>query len=94
MDDLTKELARSCAKGKRQLAFVNELLQGGGFSAKKHIPYWNPHPVLRYGFCDLDSTSWKSLQKRLVGVGFHIRIGKEDSNGVTGMEMSFDQNAT
>lgn len=70
--DLIVRLARSCARGPRQLSFVNELLIDEGYQELVPIPtVWEYTSV--YGDSRLSGSSYQGLKKRLIAVGFIIK---------------------
>lgn len=69
---------RACAKGHKQLAFVNELLNGDSYFRMEPVPgrpWMGPVPM--FGECRLEYGSYKNLKKRLEQAGFELV--KEDS---------------
>lgn len=65
--------ARACAKGHKQLAFVNELLGGESYCILEAIPgkpWMGRVPV--YGTARLEARSYKNLEKRLNQDGFQL----------------------
>lgn len=71
MDDIVKRLARACAHGNSQLGFVNELLADEG---QRHVVVYGWEKFVHYGDSRLGGTSWLSLKKRLLSVGFIIKV--------------------
>lgn len=65
--------ARKCAKGFKQLAFVNELLDGESYYIMEPVPGkpWMGKTAV-YGTARLDVRSCKNLTKRLKAAGFDI----------------------
>lgn len=74
MSDLIPRLARACARGHRQLEFVNELLAGPTFARTVPIP-GHPHMTgVVLGDCRMASSSWVRLKQRLIANGFIIKL--------------------
>lgn len=74
MDDIVKRLARACARGNSQLGFVNELLADEG---QRYLEQYGYQKFVRYGDSRLGGTSWASLKKRLLSVGFIIKVDQQ-----------------
>jgi len=75
--DVIARLARACARGERQLAFVNELLADEAYVKLVPIPvYWGGRHQAEgtsYGNSGMGGESWRSLRKRLISNGFIIK---------------------
>lgn len=72
---MKERLARSCARGWRQLSLVNELLPGKPVRYKYVSPPTYSHTgrqVKRFGSVGLPHSSFFNLRQRLVEVGFVI----------------------
>lgn len=73
--------ARACAKGHKQLAFVDELLVGDSYYKMEGVPGkpWMGR-VAVFGAARLDGRSYRNLEKRLNRAGF--QIATEDTEDV------------
>lgn len=70
---LAERLARECARGVRQRAFVNELLAGS--ARRRHIAIPGSYPTKAayvYGYSRLDHQSFLNLRRRLTAAGFIV----------------------
>lgn len=72
--DMQMRLARSCARGVRQLGFVNELLMDEGVRSTYSIGH---QTYVHYGDSRLGGKSWVALKKRLVAMGFVVKVDQE-----------------
>lgn len=72
---MIERLARSQARGERQMQYVSELL------SRKPVHYtYKEVPgkvVKRYGYAELSTTSYVNLRKRLREVGFAFKTDTE-----------------
>ena len=83
--DLTMRLARSTARGVRQLELINEFLAGGTVMVVEYQIPGRPHLVsARYGKSRTEHSSWKALKLRLLENGFYFEY-----EGVEGLKMKF-----
>ena len=83
MNDMTARLARACARGTRQLGFVNELLAGEGYLKD------DPWGYATLGDSRLGRNSWKSLRTRLIENGFIIKFDDTAKRGKRAVELRF-----
>lgn len=90
LNDVIARLARECARGTRQLNFVNELLIDAGY-IKYETAYFNGHgqTVAYYGDSRLGHKSWQALRKRLTEAGFIIKYDHQDPYKRTKATMRF-----
>lgn len=70
-EEMVRRLARACARGHRQMGFVNELLAGQGYRE------FDTYDHLLYGDTKMAHNSWNSLKTRLINNGFIIRQGSQ-----------------
>jgi len=81
--DLINRLARSCARGSRQLALVNELIAGPVKVQQITIHASNQYPkpiAVVYGEINLEFKSWKNLRSRLLAVGFFFPYSEDKTS--------------
>jgi hypothetical protein len=90
--DVVARLARACARGERQLAFVNELLADDAYVRQVPLPYWfagRQATGIAYGHSRMGSDSWRSLKKRLIANGFIIKYHEWQKDNTRKIELKF-----
>ena len=70
MDDIKKRLARACARGPRQMGFINEMLAGEAYRE------FDSYDHLLYGDSKMAHASWHALKSRLTANGFIVSQGQ------------------
>ena len=79
LNDVIARLARQCARGHRQLGFVNELLADAGYGQYEDVYFHGRQQrIIRYGDSRLPGGSWLALSRRLVSAGFIIKYDRTD----------------
>jgi len=68
--DLLAATARACARGDKQLSYVNELLSFDWVPVNLYYYPGAVYPAHSYGVTQLPHSSAKSLWKRLMSAGF------------------------
>ena len=88
-NDILARLARACAHGTRQLEFVNELLVDQAYSRTQYHPWAHGGYYTLYGDAKMQSSSFRSLKKRLVENGFMVKTSDMDQDGYRDIRLSF-----
>jgi hypothetical protein len=85
--DVVARLARACARGHRQLEFVNELLAGEAYCRLTELNFFHygkQAQAVLYGDTRLSGSSWQNLRKRLIENGFMVKYSpwQDDSRAI------------
>lgn len=72
MNDLVLRLARSTARGHRQMELINEMLAGPITWTFYQVPNEMRTVTKHYGSARVERSSWLNLRNRLVNVGFYF----------------------
>ena len=74
MNTTTYMLLRMCARGDKQLEFINEVIENRGviklYEVKRPIAGVGMREIIVQGRTNLPGKSWTGLRKRLVQAGF------------------------
>ena len=91
--DVIARLARACARGERQLAFVNELLADEAYVRLVPIPIYfgggRQAEGASFGNSRMGGESWRSLKKRLIANGFIIKTDEWQKDKTRQIHMRF-----